>query len=256
MNVNPANPGHFFACCGLLELADRLWDCAEGWFQGCQFHIEGNGKLSQIIDTLRGSTLSIHTDEGEPSIHPVRLNPFDLKLSWWIRDDWSRFSGKPKKNRVGLMKTELKFWAGNQSSAQIVGTLLKSILLPAVENDPDYFMAPQYLSSRFGLDSGPAWTALDVGFSINEHPIAVKASAAVELLAAIGLQRCRPFVYGECIDYVTWGQRLRPSILSAAVCGQTAIEGARYRTYIVDRGSYAALGHAIPIKGESYERSK
>ena len=23
--VDPTNPGQFFACCGLLELADRLW---------------------------------------------------------------------------------------------------------------------------------------------------------------------------------------------------------------------------------------
>ena len=28
--VDPTNPGHFFACCGLLELADRLWPGAEG----------------------------------------------------------------------------------------------------------------------------------------------------------------------------------------------------------------------------------
>jgi len=25
INVAPTNPGQFFACCGLLELADRLW---------------------------------------------------------------------------------------------------------------------------------------------------------------------------------------------------------------------------------------
>ena len=25
VNVDPTNPGQFFACCGLLELADRLW---------------------------------------------------------------------------------------------------------------------------------------------------------------------------------------------------------------------------------------
>jgi hypothetical protein len=30
--VDPTNPGQFFACCGLLELADRLWPGAEGWF--------------------------------------------------------------------------------------------------------------------------------------------------------------------------------------------------------------------------------
>ncbi len=33
IRVDPANPGQFFACCGLLELADRLWGGAEGWFE-------------------------------------------------------------------------------------------------------------------------------------------------------------------------------------------------------------------------------
>jgi len=31
--VDLTNPGHFFACCGLLELADRLWPGAEGLFE-------------------------------------------------------------------------------------------------------------------------------------------------------------------------------------------------------------------------------
>jgi len=32
VNVDVTNPGQFFACCGLLELAHRLWPGAEGWF--------------------------------------------------------------------------------------------------------------------------------------------------------------------------------------------------------------------------------
>src|SRR5262245_36342044 len=41
VNVDPTNPGQFFACCGLLELADRLWPGAEGWFasDGTAFHL-------------------------------------------------------------------------------------------------------------------------------------------------------------------------------------------------------------------------
>ncbi len=33
VRVDPTNPGQFFACCGLLELADRLWGGVEGWFE-------------------------------------------------------------------------------------------------------------------------------------------------------------------------------------------------------------------------------
>lgn len=34
INVDVTNPGQFFACCGLLELAHRLWPGADGWFDG------------------------------------------------------------------------------------------------------------------------------------------------------------------------------------------------------------------------------
>jgi CRISPR-associated protein Csb3 len=32
VQVDARNPGQFFACCGLLEVAHRLWPGAEGWF--------------------------------------------------------------------------------------------------------------------------------------------------------------------------------------------------------------------------------
>jgi len=44
----------------------------------------------------------------------------------------------------------------------------------------------------FRIDPGPAWNALDVGFSLNEHNVEVESSPATELLASIGLQRFRP----------------------------------------------------------------
>jgi CRISPR-associated protein Csb3 len=38
--VDLTNPGQFFACCGLLELADRLWPGAEGWFEATKAESE------------------------------------------------------------------------------------------------------------------------------------------------------------------------------------------------------------------------
>lgn len=37
--VDLTNPGQFFACCGLLELADRLWPGAEGWLGRPEFFV-------------------------------------------------------------------------------------------------------------------------------------------------------------------------------------------------------------------------
>src|SRR5271168_908987 len=52
--VDPTNPGQFFACCGLLELADRLWPGAEGLFGegGQEFKIECGGTLHELLVVL------------------------------------------------------------------------------------------------------------------------------------------------------------------------------------------------------------
>ena len=54
VKVNVTNPGQFFACCGLLELADRLWPGAEGWFDGSggEFRIACGGAF-RIVGQVR-----------------------------------------------------------------------------------------------------------------------------------------------------------------------------------------------------------
>ena len=56
INVDPTNPGQFFACCGLLELANRLWGDAEGWFEKGKgnfciepLHLEDSGDSAHLI---------------------------------------------------------------------------------------------------------------------------------------------------------------------------------------------------------------
>src|SRR6476646_6115922 len=55
--MDPANPGQFFACCGLLELADRLWPGAEGWFAGHHFGIACGGNLGELLQRLSAATV-------------------------------------------------------------------------------------------------------------------------------------------------------------------------------------------------------
>src|SRR6266446_8889478 len=59
VRVDPTNPGEFFACCGLLELSERLWDGAEGWFsrQGPDFvlrptRVRPNSAASLLIEKI------------------------------------------------------------------------------------------------------------------------------------------------------------------------------------------------------------
>jgi len=54
VNVDVTNPGQFFACCGLLELAHRLWRGAEGWFysNASAFAIAGGNNAPASLNDL------------------------------------------------------------------------------------------------------------------------------------------------------------------------------------------------------------
>lgn len=58
--IDLTNPGQFFACCGILELADRLWPGSEGWFDGGEFRIAGSSECSlrELLDKLAASTVT------------------------------------------------------------------------------------------------------------------------------------------------------------------------------------------------------
>src|SRR5687768_461111 len=56
--VDLTNPGQFFACCGLLELADRIWPGAEGWFECDRFQLRFDPSFNVLVDTLRQFTVT------------------------------------------------------------------------------------------------------------------------------------------------------------------------------------------------------
>jgi hypothetical protein len=60
VNVDVTNPGQFFACCGFLELAGRLWPGAEGWFGENRFLIAGHPECSlhALLKALAESTVA------------------------------------------------------------------------------------------------------------------------------------------------------------------------------------------------------
>src|SRR5205814_8410328 len=63
VQVDVTNPGQFFACCGLLELAHRLWPGAEGWFQetNATFQVcceDSGASLDELVSSLRACEIS------------------------------------------------------------------------------------------------------------------------------------------------------------------------------------------------------
>jgi CRISPR-associated protein Csx14 len=276
--VDITNPGQFFACCGLLELTHRFYSTAEGWFthdeEGDQFHLVAGaepitlkGILEKLLDAPEFKAILADTGkarmrpgkkpEAAPEIAPPnndrsvtagKTNPLQLSGDVRLRLDWWIDSTRRGRTDDDSATTPFKLWAGQQTSRGIVQVLVKEVKKSLQEDRTDQLRRRTPLSGRFGFDPSAAWVALDVGWSPNEQGVDVGTAAAIELLAAIGLQRFRPrraptgqFEY----LYATWSVPLSPVVAHAACAGACPTPGARtFRFAIVKRGSYKGFEHA------------
>ena len=260
VRINPTNPGQFFACCGLLELAHRLWGGAEGWFKDGAFSIATRGTLREVIRALIKEPAEEITqlDNGlsvKPLIAPLRLKLVGDSEFRIVLDAWMTIR-RDKRGVVAAANPPWNFWSGQQTSLRIWTALRAALLAQMQKSDgsdsQELFSERVPLSGRFGFDSGAAWNRLDVGFSPDTQGIRVASSPAAELLAAVGLQRFRPRLSDDrsFFDYATWGQPLAPSVASAASTGLVAVAPAlRFRGRIISRSNYAALGYSTLLDG-------
>lgn len=133
--VNPANPGHYFACCGLFELAARLAPDALAWFElvttGFRFHLANTPSLAELLEKITVAEISAENDEPEDeedaddetdenesakeaSAPPLCIgDPFNLRLDWWI---------------TALPGTSaLKVWAGSMKVLRIAISMKQTV---------------------------------------------------------------------------------------------------------------------------------
>jgi CRISPR-associated protein Csb3 len=284
VNVDPTNPGQFFACCGLLELADRLWPGAEGWFseRGREFSIACTGTLSEMLDSLvechqtNTMTENQHArfqeisswsvamrrkagaeDEGKELEKLLReapiviKDPFNITLDWFT-DDYTGGS-------------RFKTWAGRQSVLDISASMKDALKAKAWRNEAclKFSVTSCGLPFNFDSDLGGQGGAIDVGFSFDPLAgsvltrIETSARPALELLAFIGLQRFRPAeVKGENrFLYTAWNRPLPIQVAMPAACGALPIVGAnQYQFRLLYRTKYLkSFLPAIPFTGGSDE---
>jgi len=253
INIDPTNPGQFFACCGLLEMADRLWPGAEGWFEERAFCIDAQG-LAELMRAIANAELR-QCDAEDDTGSPIEIRaPFrPLVLEWW-QDGLA--GGK-----------ELKVWAGTMESFRIARAMQNAMRTERFHS-PDLFdvgmiaydpddaekkVEPYYFDAR----RGPNAHSRDVGFSPNDLGLTSMAHPAVELLCLVGLQRCRPArtPLQRVFDYFTWAKPLPPELLPAAVTGELGwpdSQGYRFENwYRTGQRKHKAFRSAIPIQKES-----
>ncbi|MCC7177122.1 MAG: hypothetical protein IT177_01920 [Acidobacteria bacterium] len=261
--LDPTNPGQFLACCGLLELADRLWPGAEGWFSDTcrEFNITFNGDNGTLRELLAVLILDPPAPierlesglEVPPIIAPLRFSFDGGSTTGLVLDGWTRIAVLKGAAKV-IGNAPWNFWSGQQTSMGIWSglraELAARVILASDEELAEVFLQRSFQKGRFGFDPGPAWNALDVGFSLNEHNAEVESSPASEMLAAVGLQRFRPVMNEDrdAFDYFTWHSAYSSTVASAAMAGAIRERRTlRFRAPVVSRGQYAALGTAFPL---------
>lgn len=250
IDVDPTNPGQFFACCGLLELADRLWPGAEGWFGERTFHMNAGGTLEELVRSITNAEM-IHVRTDDPYSSPLTIGkPFrPLSIDWWETD------------RTGAK--DLKVWAGTMESHGIAYAMQQAMkgkgFLSAglfnigmvVQNpgDPGKKKEPYYFDAR----RGPNAHSRDVGFSANDLQLTTLAYPAVELLCLVGLQVARPRSTDvlRVYDYATWIDPLPTNLLLAASSGLLEMPGRQtYRFenwFRTGQKKHKAFRSAIPL---------
>lgn len=267
--VDPTNPGQYFACCGLLELADRLWGGAEGWFEGDWFNIrsgEGSSlpellrrfKTSPLIDQADG-VIAENADDDDAADDDSKVQPLELVLpgsSHPLRLDW-------------WADKSLKPWAGSMNVRVIYRAMTNAIDTSCADPfndarvvfDPisdakgttrvkkDKKREPFYFDARRGASA----RSLDIGFTPDALKMTTGAFPAVESLCLVGLQRFRPSPTAtrRVFDYHTWAVPLEACVAPCAVCGlMTGLEGRGFRfenAFRTDQRKHKAFLPATPF---------
>lgn len=215
IQVDPTNPGQFFACCGLLELADRLTGKAEGWFEKDKGEFVINAKIGLETLTQKIVHAPLAARDKTDKVSSLSLGePFHIRIDWW----------KAREQGANGLKT----WAGLMDVLRIAQAMQKSI--PKQSSLTELFdfgdvcydsndekVEPFYFDAR----RGPNAHSRDVGFSLNDLKMKTIAYPAVEFLCLVGLQRARPVPLQQALHYRyhTWGKPLSPVLLPPAVMG-------------------------------------
>lgn len=228
VRVDVTNPGQFFACCGLFELASRVSPDAQAWFDDMHFNVMSAPSLPDLVQRIRDVDL-VQIDKDDKTASPIQISePFSLRLDWWKSQDRAN--------------SDLKVWAGTMESFRIAramqnamraepftGEDLLDVCMVAYDPDePTKKVEPFYFDAR----RGPNAHSRDVGFAPNDLSLTTIASPAVELLCLIGLQRTRPMrtAVPRMFDYHTWATPIPTSLAPAAIAGLLPnLSGPRYR---------------------------
>ena len=252
VDVDLRNPGQFFACCGLLELASRIWTGSEGWFSkegkesffSIATHSGHNDPLGEIVRRVCEPTELValaddHEAYAQKDRKPVVLLPFKIRIDWWLN------------SYRGEDKSELKMWAGQQKPDEKLKELRiawqNHIRKSHADLNVRSLLSQVAAVAGLGFDPQSAWKSIDIGFSPDEQDISVLSSPSVEILAAIGLQRCRPLPVNNkrrWFAYAAWCDPVEIAVAPAALAGAGRSIAAFEFPVVMRNSQYGSFGWA------------
>ena len=255
--VDLFNPGQVFACLGFLEAADVLYGDAEGGFdwnaeEDVRFCLRAGGDenpFKAVLSFLANTKPRRWGPVGysEPPSKTRKKSKLTEENKLELRDTFPAHKTSATKMALpicfngesrsaielghwadGSSRNDFKLYSGNRSAYQIVGTMLQGIVQLWVKRQNDLIERPFDITApmggSFNFDPRGAWTAIDAGYSPNEHKHQVVASPVVEILAAWGLENTRPDEYEtRKIRYAAWGITLPPMLARAALAGHIPV---------------------------------
>jgi CRISPR-associated protein Csb3 len=248
--VDLTNPGQFFACCGLLELADRLWPGAEGWFEGGEHFLVRNEKLGRIsLDQLCSTIMKGDFTFLLPPEDNIALAAFNERKAALKRQKKSLPREEEKERKrlnskriasgfslgspfdlqvdwwlvVNCDGDHLKTWAGQQAIAGIAKAIHQSLSPVGADQLFDHetlVMRDGEAIAPLSFDSGRVGTAQDIGYSSDKVGQPICCCVWTEFLTLIALQRfaLQPDSY-DFFTYHAWNTPLAPSVAAAATRG-------------------------------------
>jgi hypothetical protein len=281
--VDLTNPGQFFACCGLLELASRIDRQSQGFFRKSDFVLETNEQdvLEAFFKCRIDVVSSFQSSEANPEnvdvdgdvevedlqrgrINPMRLGePFNLLLNWWTQKD--------------ALEQKLKLWTAGQRVTDVLRghhkkrskkrkempdeipqqytPSTREHFADAVNRHPSDWLRkaiPINAPAAFSFDSRLSRNnALDLGHITNRI---LAFSPAIDVLCLVAFQRFRP----KTIEtwnrnlYCTWSQPLPVLVAPLAVLGMLPDIFDQAFEFPVKRrdspGRYKSFGHAQPAR--------
>jgi CRISPR-associated protein Csb3 len=232
LKIDPTNPGQFFACCGLLEFAHRLFENASGYFEGAEFNITGSGSLNELLNAVKSvkfepSILPDDDDddddadgEGDDVVQPLEIiSPIKLRLDWWQDKTLKTWAGSMKVHLIAAAMCNAIDAENSDpfNQGQIVYDPPQPVIGRQERNTKKKKREPFCFDSRRGMNAH----SIDVGFSPNVLKLTTTAFPVVEFLSLVGLQRCRPTKANQSrvFKYWTWSWPCYTSLLSVAING-------------------------------------